>query len=236
VVARAIAGFVLLTPTSSVACTRLLRYHITVVKLERLGERIRELRYLRGLTQAQLAHRAGVGEKTLKRLEGGHTDVPRPETLAALAGALGVATEALVAVTEQAGPPPALHQLPRPPQNFTARRVELALLESHIVERNAQVVSLHGMGGVGKTAIALVVAERLIDRYPDGQLFVDLRGTTDPLTPRDAMLHVIRSIDPGRQPPKTEIDVAAAYCASSTTPRTASRSSRSCHRKGRSCS
>jgi transcriptional regulator with XRE-family HTH domain/tetratricopeptide (TPR) repeat protein len=182
-----------------------------VVKLERLGERIRELRYLRGLTQAQLAHKAGVGEKTLKRLEGGHTDVPRPETLAALAGALGVATEQLVAVTEQAGPPPALHQLPRPPQNFTARRVELALLESHIVERNTQVVSLHGMGGVGKTAIALVIAERLVDRYPDGQLFLDLRGTTDPLTPRDAMLHVIRSIDPARQPPKTEIDVAAAY-------------------------
>lgn len=183
-----------------------------MVKLERLGERIRELRYLRGLTQAQLAHKAGVGEKTLKRLEGGHTDVPRPETLAALAGALGVATEALVAVTEQpAGPPPALHQLPRPPQNFTARRAELALLESHIIDRNAQVVSVHGMGGVGKTAIALVIAERLVDRYPDGQLFVDLRGTTDPLTPRDAMLHVIRSIDPGRQPPKTEIDVAAAY-------------------------
>lgn len=184
---------------------------MAVVKLERLGERIRELRYLRGLTQAQLAHKAGVGEKTLKRLEGGHTDVPRPETLAALAGALGVATDQLVAVTEDSGPPPALHQLPRPPQNFTARRVELALLESHIVERNAQVVSLHGMGGVGKTAIALVVAERLMDRYPDGQLFVDLRGTTDPLSPRDAMLHVIRSLDPGRSPPKTEIDVAAAY-------------------------
>lgn len=184
---------------------------MTVVKLERLGERIRELRYLRGLTQAQLAHRAGVGEKTLKRLEGGHTDVPRPETLAALAGALGVATDALVSISDESGPPPALHQLPRPPQNFTARRVELALLESHIVERGAQVVSVHGMGGVGKTAIALVLAERLFDRYPDGQLFVDLRGTTDPLSPREAMLHVIRSLDPGRAPPKTESDVTAAY-------------------------
>jgi len=182
-----------------------------VVKLERLGERIRELRYLRGLTQAQLAHKAGVGEKTLKRLEGGHTDVPRPETLAALAGALGVATDALVAVSDEGGPPPALHQLPRPPQNFTARRVELALLESHIVERGAQVVSIHGMGGVGKTAVALMLAERMADRFPDGQLYVDLRGTTDPLSHREAMLHVIRSLDPGRAPPKTESEVAAAY-------------------------
>jgi transcriptional regulator with XRE-family HTH domain/tetratricopeptide (TPR) repeat protein len=184
-----------------------------VVKLDRLGERIRELRYLKGLTQAQLAFKAGVGEKTLKRLEGGHTDVPRPETLAALAGALGVPSEQLVGSSTSDEPQvtPSLHQLPRPPQNFTARRAELALLESHVVDRDAQVVSIHGMGGIGKTALALVIADRLVDRYPDGQLYVDLRGTTDPLSVSDAMLHVIRSLEPARQPPKTVIDVAAAY-------------------------
>ena len=58
----------------------------------RLGERIRALRYRHGLTQAQLAYKAGVGEKTLKRLETGKTDTPHPDTLAALAGALGLTT------------------------------------------------------------------------------------------------------------------------------------------------
>src|SRR5690349_12341559 len=174
-----------------------------MVKLERLGARIRELRYRRGLTQAQLAYKAGVGEKTLKRLEGGHTDTPRPETLAALAGALGVAPETLFEASEldaqaagaNAGPP-AIHQLPRSPQNFTGRSAEADQLEAQLNQPGARIASVHGMGGMGKTSLALLVAERVSERFPDGQLFLDLRGTTEPLRATDAMLHVIRSLDP----------------------------------------
>jgi len=187
-----------------------------MVRLERLGARIRELRYRRGLTQAQLAYKAGVGEKTLKRLEGGHTDTPRPETLAALAGALGVAPETLFEASEldaqaASSGPPAIHQLPRSPQNFTGRTAEAAQLEAQLNQPGARVASVHGMGGMGKTSLALVVAERVSERFPDGQIFLDLRGTTDPLRPSDAMLHVIRSLDPGRTLPKSEAEVAAAY-------------------------
>jgi transcriptional regulator with XRE-family HTH domain len=187
-----------------------------MVRFERLGARIRELRYRRGLTQAQLAYKAGVGEKTLKRLEGGHTDTPRPETLAALAGALGVAPETLFEVSEldaqaASAAPPAIHQLPRSPQNFTGRSAETAQLEAQLNRAGARVASVHGMGGMGKTSLALVVAERVSERFPDGQIFLDLRGTTDPLRPSDAMLHVIRSLDPGRALPKSDAEVAAAY-------------------------
>ena len=184
-----------------------------MVKLERLGARIRELRYRRGLTQAQLAYKAGVGEKTLKRLEGGHTDTPRPETLGALAGALGVPPESLFEAAEidPNAAPPAIHQLPRPPQNFTGREAEVALLEAHVSLTGARVASVHGMGGMGKTSLALVVAERVSERFPDGQIFLDLRGTSNPLRASDAMLHVIRSLDPSRVLPKTDAEVAAAY-------------------------
>jgi hypothetical protein len=50
------------------------------------------------------------------------------------------------------------------------------------------------MGGIGKTALALVLADRIKDRFPDGQLFLDMLGTSkSPLKPDDAMAHVIRS-------------------------------------------
>jgi transcriptional regulator with XRE-family HTH domain/tetratricopeptide (TPR) repeat protein len=186
------------------------------IRPERLGERVRELRYRRGLTQAQLAYKAGVGEKTLKRVEAGQTDTPRPETLAAIAGALGVKTEALFESAEGVvtGPQtatPAIHQLPRPPQSFVGRHAELLALETEVRENGAQTLSIHGMGGVGKTAFALVLAERLSERFPDGQLCVDLRGEGSAQATAEAMLHVLRSLDPARSAPKTTAEISAAY-------------------------
>lgn len=184
---------------------------------EGLGPRIRKLRYRRGLSQVQLAERAGVGQKTLKRLETGRTGTPHPDTLKAIAGALGLEPEALFAeeVVEAAAeaapaPPPAVHQLPRPPRNFTARERELAELDAQLA-RGGALSAIQGMGGIGKTALALVIAERWSDRFPDGQFYLDLKGATEPVAPGEAMLHVIRSIDPSRPLPKTEAEVASAY-------------------------
>ena len=183
---------------------------------ELLGIKVRELRYQRGMTQAQLAGRAGVGEKTLKRLELGKTETPHPETVAAVAGALGLRPEELFEAAgafDQAGPSPmpALHQLPRPPRNFTGREQELTELLGEVTTAGAAVVSIHGMGGIGKTALALVAAERLSDQFPDGQFYLDLRGASDPTPSVEAMLHVIRSMEPQRRQPTTDAEVEAAF-------------------------
>jgi TolB-like protein/Tfp pilus assembly protein PilF/DNA-binding XRE family transcriptional regulator len=61
------------------------------------GRLIRELRQRKGLSVDQLARRAGVAEKTIWLIERDETDNPHPETIASLAGALGVQPEELFA-------------------------------------------------------------------------------------------------------------------------------------------
>ncbi len=86
-------------------------------------------------------------------------------------------------------------QLPTAARCFTARRGELAAL-STLVERDLRetsgvvIAALTGMAGIGKTALAVYWAHRVADRFPDGQLFVNLRGSGPsglPVMPTDAV-------------------------------------------------
>jgi len=71
---------------------------------------------------------------------------------------------------------------------------------------------LRGMGGVGKTALALKLAAQLGPRYPDAQFFLDLKGSDPrPLTPGEAMAHVIRAYHPTAQLPESEGELGGLY-------------------------
>ncbi len=71
---------------------------------------------------------------------------------------------------------------------------------------------VRGMGGIGKTALALVIADRLKAQYPDAQFFIPLRGASDaPAKPYAAMQSVIRAYHPTAQLPDDPTQIAALY-------------------------
>ncbi len=104
-----------------------------------------------------------------------------------------------------------LHQLPPPPHDFTGREQELKELMA-ATERGSVISGLQGLGGVGKTALALELAERIKHRCPDAQFYLDLRGVSQrPVTPAEAMAHVIRAYHPTAQLPESEAELRPLF-------------------------
>lgn len=86
-------------------------------------------------------------------------------------------------------------QLPAAVGHFTGRAEEKATLDG-LVGGTGRVAVISGPGGMGKTALAVHWARQVIDRYPDGQLFLDLRGH-DPATAmstQEALAHLLRAL------------------------------------------
>ncbi|MGH9753645.1 MAG: NB-ARC domain-containing protein [Blastocatellia bacterium] len=103
------------------------------------------------------------------------------------------------------------HQLPPPPPDFTGRERELNDLLAKL-NQGVTISGLRGLGGVGKTALALKLAERIKDRYPDAQIYLDMQGAGDnPLTPAKAMEHVIRAYHPTARLPESLSELSAIY-------------------------
>lgn len=106
-----------------------------------------------------------------------------------------------------------LHQIPPPAPDFTGREKELQTLLKAIETQGATITGLRGMGGVGKTALALKLAEYINPKYPDAQLFLDLRGAHEqtPLTPAEAMAYVLHAFHPEAKLPEDEGEVRGIY-------------------------
>jgi DNA-binding SARP family transcriptional activator/tetratricopeptide (TPR) repeat protein len=104
-------------------------------------------------------------------------------------------------------------QLPADVPGFAGRAEHLRRLDElragHAT--NAVVISaIAGMAGVGKTTLAVHWGHLVRDRFPDGQLYIDLRGfaVDAPVRPLDALAHLLRSLgEPAEQIP---VDVQTA--------------------------
>jgi hypothetical protein len=110
-------------------------------------------------------------------------------------------------------------QLPPDTADFTGREEQVRLLIAQLGAEPDQdrpgavaISAIAGMGGIGKTALAVHAAHRLRDRYRDGQLFVSLQGASRPLRPAEVLARLLRDLGvPDTAIPAGEAERAARF-------------------------
>jgi transcriptional regulator with XRE-family HTH domain len=190
----------------------------------RFGLLLRDYRTAANLTQEELATRCGLSVHAIGMLERGVRRAPRPSTLELLAQGLGLAaTERLALVAaargrpmSQASSPAAEPTGPRPPrprvgvapeptEYFVGREAEMAELRDRL-QRTGR-LSVHGLGGVGKTQLAARYLHDHRDRYPDGLFW--LRADQETTLAGDLAGLAGRLALPERTAPEQEIQIEA---------------------------
>jgi tetratricopeptide (TPR) repeat protein len=117
-----------------------------------------------------------------------------------LSGADARTLKDVLALLQAQRRPAALHQLPPDIADFTGRVDEVARLTALLdtaadgTSTTIALSAMAGMAGVGKSALAVHVANRCKGRFPDGQLYVNLRGEGTPLDPTEALAALLTGL------------------------------------------
>jgi predicted ATPase/DNA-binding XRE family transcriptional regulator len=149
------------------------------------GQQLRRLRDAAGLTQAELAERAGISEKAVGALESGRRQRPYPSTIRALADALELsdADRATLSDATRGRSRPSAPAtgdrpvIPTPPTAIVGRERELAEIAILLDASPARMFTLTGPGGVGKTRLALEIARAISTEGARRVVFVPLATT-----------------------------------------------------------
>ncbi|NRQ33135.1 tetratricopeptide repeat protein [Nonomuraea sp. NN258] len=106
------------------------------------------------------------------------------------------------------GEVPRPRQLPADVPDFTGRLQSLDLLNSWLDRtRRTNTMVVQGLPGVGKTTLVTHWAHMNADRFPDGQIVIDLRGQSPsqpPMTPAEALGQILRSLGLGEHMPAAD--------------------------------
>lgn len=213
---------------------------LSMPSMPTLSELLRTFRTRAGLTQAALAERAGLSEQAISVLERGTRSRPRMDTVRGLSKALDLTpaeADQFLAVARSKGggprPPaaaadaaaeivPTPWQLPPAAPDFTGRAAQIDAILSVLRSPDGAggpavgIVTVTGMGGIGKTTLAVQAAHKLADSYPDGNLYLNLRGYGPgaSMTTADAQRQLLRSVGLAIDSVPEDVDEAAALLRS----------------------
>jgi predicted ATPase/transcriptional regulator with XRE-family HTH domain len=185
------------------------------------GQLLREHRLAANLTQAALCERAGISTRGLQDLERGSSQ-PHRDTVARLEAALGLSADSRAALRRAAKPSPRRRvaagqqvesatvvigtgeqrNLPHQFTSFIGREALVAEAVRLLGGQppRARLLTLTGTGGVGKTRLALTVAEKLPGaQFPDGLWLVELAPLADAVRIRQTIAATLGlQEEPGR--------------------------------------
>ena len=110
----------------------------------------------------------------------------------------GVASPAMTVPAATAGVRIVPAQLPATTVDFTGRQAAVAsltdLMTGGATAGTVVISTIAGMGGIGKSALAVHAAHQWRQDFPDGQLYVELRGTTAPRDPADVLADLLTAL------------------------------------------
>ncbi|MFF5247599.1 BTAD domain-containing putative transcriptional regulator [Streptosporangium sp. NPDC000095] len=113
-------------------------------------------------------------------------------------------------------------ELPIASAAFTGRASEVSWLRTALTSAapgRIVVSAVAGAAGIGKSAFAVHVAHQIAERFPDGQLYVNLHGSTPdvkPLHPAEVLARLLRSLGGDDVAVPTDVDEASARFRSLT--------------------
>jgi predicted ATPase/DNA-binding XRE family transcriptional regulator len=175
---------------------------------ESFGRLLRSYRVRLSLTQEVLASRCKVSPATIAALEQGRRTAPRLSTVALIAAALElspgeVGTLARVASRARGDDDSPVRAAPAAPPggrlrvpitSLIGRQGEVAAVAQLVLTE--RLVTLTGLGGVGKTRLAIAVARSMLEKFSGGAWWVELGSVQNPADVRAA---VLRALHPGGQ-------------------------------------
>jgi transcriptional regulator with XRE-family HTH domain len=176
-----------------------------------LGELLRRHRRGAGLTQEELAERAGVSTRTVSDVERGLRDRVYRDTAARIAVALGMgaADRALFEAAARGRSPgsgpgrqwrePLRTALPVPLTRLIGRERELAAVLTSFRESGLRLLTLTGAGGIGKTRLAIEATSAARPDFPGGICFVSLAETHEAALVATLLARAL-GVDPADEP------------------------------------